>query len=70
MKKNSKLKVSIIMGSQSDYKVMKLAEKTLKKIIGIIFGLTLGINSRGYASDHRGIWVYTYRIMLKYPVSL
>ena len=32
MKKNSKLKVSIIMGSQSDYKVMKLAEKTLKKI--------------------------------------
>ena len=36
MKKNSKLKVSIIMGSQSDYKVMKLAEKTLKKI-GVSF---------------------------------
>ena len=36
MKKNSKLKVSIIMGSQSDYKVMKLTEKTLKKI-GVLF---------------------------------
>ena len=36
MKKNSKLKVSIVIGSQSDYKVMKLAEKTLKKI-GVSF---------------------------------
>ena len=36
MRKNSKLKVSIVMGSQSDYKVMKLAEKTLKKI-GVTF---------------------------------
>ena len=27
MKKNTKLKVSIVMGSQSDYKIMKLAEK-------------------------------------------
>ena len=32
MKKNNKLKVSIIMGSQSDYKIMNLVEKTLKKI--------------------------------------
>ena len=32
MKKNKILKVSIVMGSQSDYKTMKLAEKTLKKI--------------------------------------
>ena len=32
MKKNKSLKVSIIMGSQSDYKIMHLAEKTLKKI--------------------------------------
>ena len=32
MKKNKNLKVSIVMGSQSDYKTMKLAEKTLKKI--------------------------------------
>ena len=32
MKKNTKLKVSIVMGSQSDYKIMKLAEKTLRKI--------------------------------------
>jgi len=32
MKKNKLLKVSIVMGSQSDYKVMHLAEKTLKKI--------------------------------------
>ena len=32
MKKNTKLKVSIVMGSQSDYKIMKLAEKTLKKL--------------------------------------
>ena len=36
MKKNTKLKVSIVMGSQSDYKIMKLTEKTLKKI-GISF---------------------------------
>ena len=32
MKKNKSLKVSIVMGSQSDYKVMHLAEKILKKI--------------------------------------
>ena len=32
MKKNKLLKVSIVMGSQSDYKIMYLAEKTLKKI--------------------------------------
>ena len=36
MKKNKKLKVSIVMGSQSDYKTMKLTEKTLKKI-GVSF---------------------------------
>ena len=36
MKKNTRLKVSIVMGSQSDYKIMKLAEKTLKKI-GVLF---------------------------------
>ena len=36
MKKNTKLKVSIVMGSQSDYKTMHLAEKILKKI-GIKF---------------------------------
>tara|TARA_B100001173_G_C15949925_1_gene530896 strand:+ start:65 stop:556 length:492 start_codon:yes stop_codon:yes gene_type:complete len=32
MKKNKMLKVSIVMGSQSDYKTMQLAEKILKKI--------------------------------------
>ena len=32
MKKNKHLKVSIVMGSQSDYKTMELVEKTLKKI--------------------------------------
>ena len=32
MKKNNNLKVAIIMGSQSDYKTMKLAEKVLKNI--------------------------------------
>ena len=32
MKKNRNLKVSIVMGSQSDYKTMQLTEKTLKKI--------------------------------------
>tara|TARA_E500000081_G_scaffold81394_1_gene82829 strand:+ start:23 stop:514 length:492 start_codon:yes stop_codon:yes gene_type:complete len=32
MKKNKNLKVSIVMGSQSDYKTMQLAEKTLKRI--------------------------------------
>ena len=36
MKKNKNLKVSIVMGSQSDYKTMQLAEKTLKKI-GVSF---------------------------------
>ncbi len=30
MKNNKNLKVSIVMGSQSDYKTMKLAEKVLK----------------------------------------
>ena len=32
MKKNKSLKVSIVMGSQSDYKTMHLAEKILTKI--------------------------------------
>jgi 5-(carboxyamino)imidazole ribonucleotide mutase len=32
MGKNIKLKVSIVMGSQSDYKIMKLSEKTLKNL--------------------------------------
>ncbi len=36
MKKNKPLKVSIVMGSQSDYKIMQLTEKTLKKI-GVSF---------------------------------
>tara|TARA_B100000902_G_scaffold390166_1_gene438622 strand:+ start:324 stop:815 length:492 start_codon:yes stop_codon:yes gene_type:complete len=36
MKKIKPLKVSIVMGSQSDYKTMQYAEKTLKKI-GILF---------------------------------
>ena len=36
MKKNKTLKVSIVMGSQSDYKTMHLAEKILKKI-GVSF---------------------------------
>ena len=32
MSKNKLLKVSIVMGSQSDYKIMKLTEKTLKNL--------------------------------------
>ncbi len=32
MIKNNALKVSIVMGSQSDYKIMKLCEKTLKNL--------------------------------------
>ena len=36
MNKNNVLKVSILMGSQSDYKIMKLCEKTLKNL-GISF---------------------------------
>ena len=36
MIKNRNLIVSIVMGSQSDYKTMRLAEKTLKKI-GVSF---------------------------------
>ena len=36
MKNNKNLKVSIVMGSQSDYKTLKLAENILKKL-GIKF---------------------------------
>ena len=36
MKKNKTLKVSIVMGSQSDYKTMNLLKKLLKKI-GVSF---------------------------------
>ena len=36
MNKNKLLKVSIVMGSQSDYKIMKLCEKTLKNL-GVLF---------------------------------
>ena len=36
MNKNKVNKVSIIMGSQSDYKIMKLCEKTLKNL-GVLF---------------------------------
>ena len=32
MKKNNNLKVAIVMGSQSDYKTIKLAEKVLKNL--------------------------------------
>tara|TARA_Y100000768_G_C23469114_1_gene447320 strand:+ start:56 stop:547 length:492 start_codon:yes stop_codon:yes gene_type:complete len=40
MKKNKNLKVSIVMGSQSDYKTMKLTAKILKKI-GIKFDIKI-----------------------------
>ena len=36
MKKNKNLKVAIVMGSQSDYKTMKLAEKVLKNL-GVMY---------------------------------
>ena len=36
MKKNNNLKVAIVMGSQSDYKTMKLAEKVLKNL-GVVY---------------------------------
>ena len=36
MNKNNALKVSIVMGSQSDYKIMKNCEKTLKNL-GVSF---------------------------------
>ena len=36
MNKNKTLKVSIIMGSQSDYKIMRLSEKILKNL-GVLF---------------------------------
>ena len=36
MNKNKILKVSIVMGSQSDFKIMKLCEKTLKNL-GVLF---------------------------------
>ena len=36
MNKNNAQKVSIVMGSQSDYKIMKLCEKTLKNL-GVSF---------------------------------
>ena len=40
MKKIKPLKVSMVMGSQSDYKTMKLAENTLKKI-GVLFEIKI-----------------------------
>ena len=40
MKKTKTLKISIVMGSQSDYKTMKLAENTLKKI-GVLFEIKI-----------------------------
>ena len=40
MKKNINLKVAIIMGSQSDYKTMKLSAKILK-IMGIKFEIRI-----------------------------
>ncbi len=40
MKKNKNLKVSIVMGSQSDYKTMKFAEKILKNL-GIKFEMKI-----------------------------
>ncbi len=36
MSKNKALRVSIVMGSQSDYKIMKFSEKTLKNL-GVLF---------------------------------
>ena len=40
MKKNKNLKVAIVMGSQSDFKTMKLSAKILKKM-GVRFELKL-----------------------------
>ena len=40
MKKNTNKKISIVMGSQSDYKTMQLAEKTLKQL-GILFEIKI-----------------------------
>ena len=45
MNKNKALKVSILMGSQSDYKIMKLCEKTLKNL-GVEYEVKI-------ISDHR-----------------
>ena len=51
MKKNKPLKVSIVMGSQSDYKTMQLAEKTLKKI-GVSLNPDTKLNVIEYILDH------------------
>ena len=40
MHKNKALKVSIVMGSQSDYKIMKLCKKTLKSL-GVVFEIKI-----------------------------
>ena len=40
MNKNKALKVSIVMGSQSDYKIMKYCEKTLKNL-GVLFEIKI-----------------------------
>jgi|TARA_B110001452_G_C14969115_1_gene338831 5-(carboxyamino)imidazole ribonucleotide mutase len=40
MNKNKAFKVSIVMGSQSDYKVMKLCEKTLKRL-GVVIEIKI-----------------------------
>ena len=36
MNKNKNLKVSIVMGSQSDYKIMRLCVKTLKNLGAVV----------------------------------
>ena len=56
MKKDKNLKIAIVMGSQSDYKTMKHAEKILKKI-GIKF-------EKKIVSAHR-----TPKRMFDYAVS-
>ena len=57
MNKNKTVKVSIVMGSQSDYKIMKLCEKILKNL-GILFETKI-------ISAHR-----TPKRMFEYAINL
>jgi 5-(carboxyamino)imidazole ribonucleotide mutase len=63
MKNIKKLKVSIVMGSQSDYKTMKLAAKILKKL-GIKFETKI-ISAHRTPKECMNMQVHAEKIILE-----
>ena len=58
MNKNKNLKVSVIMGSQSDYKTMKLTIKVLK-IMGIKFETKIIPKRQYWGNNSWSRWIST-----------